>query len=390
VNLLRNKFVVIALAVVALLMLLNSFRPLWQRGRSAAPTTSAPAPKTVAAPAPTRAATNAPTSSASPQAEAVPPSPGIELGRVGWSFDGAPRRDPFQVIGPGPTNLARLYPSATELLTLNAVWWQSGNILAEVNNRIVRDGNTIKASKGNMTAEFRILNIGLERLWVKGPNGEEHVNFDPTLSLRGISVKLGEGTNAFAVEKRRLDWPYRVVNGITNDANAEAGWFTFSGKVLQKLDDGRYLVKDTTQDPPMAVILKNVPLDLVDEEPLASVRCKYVGTESYTTAGNANATRRVYDFGEPCSPPQDVIDSLKLEKEFRLQQYSRANERRFRFEMQEAEQGSASAQYMLGRRYLYGDGIAEDEEQARRWLERAAAQGELDAQATLLILGFQK
>ena len=58
--------------------------------------------------------------------------------------------------------------------------------------------------------------------------------------------------------------------------------------------------------------------------------------------------------------------------------------------MQEAEKGRASAQYMLGRRYLYGDGIAEDEEQARHWLEKAAAQGDLDAKATLLVLGFQK
>ena len=389
-NLLRNKFVVIGLAMVALLMLLNSFRPMWQRGRSSAGTTSAPAQKTGPAPAPTQAATNAPVSSASPQAEAAELRPGIELARVGWSFDGAPRRDPFQVIGPGPTNLARLYPSATELLTLNAVWWQSGNILAEVNNRIFQVGNTIRASKGDMTAEFKILNIGLERLWVHGPNGEEHVIFDPTLSLRGIDFKLREGTNAFAVEKRRLNWPYRVVNGVTNDASAEAGWSTFSGKVLQKIDDGRYLVKDTTQDPPLTVILNNVPLELADDDPLTPLRCKFVSTESYTAVGNAKHTVRVYDFGVPCSPPKDVIDGFKFQKEFLLQQYSQANERRFRIEMQEAEQGSASAQFMLGRRYLYGDGVAEDEEQARRWLEKAAAQGELDAQATLLILGFQK
>jgi TPR repeat protein len=180
------------------------------------------------------------------------------------------------------------------------------------------------------------------------------------------------------------------VNGITNDAYAEAGWSTFAGKVLQKLEDGKYLVKDTSQDPPVTVILNNVPLDLVDDEALTPVRCKDIGSEAYTAVNNAKTTRRVYDFGVPCSPPKGVIDSLKLQKEFLLQQYSQANERRFRIELQEAEQGSASAQFMLGRRYLYGDGVAEDEEQARRWLEKAAAQGELDAQATLLILGFQK
>src|SRR5436309_7525725 len=238
-NLFKNRSVVIGHGVVALLMLLNSFKPMWQRGRSRPSTASAKAEMPVAAPAPVQLASNAPAAhAATPQGEAAQSAPGIELARVGWSFDGAPRRDPFQVIGPAPGNLARLYPSATELLTLNGVWWQSGNILAEVNNRIVQIGNTLKASKGDMTAEFKILNIGLERLWVRGPNGEEHVIFDPTLSLRGIDFKLREGINdTFAIAKSRLNCPYRVVNGITNEAYADAGWFTFSVEVLQMLDD---------------------------------------------------------------------------------------------------------------------------------------------------------
>ena len=32
-NLFKNRYVVIGLGVVALLMLLNSFKPMWQRGR---------------------------------------------------------------------------------------------------------------------------------------------------------------------------------------------------------------------------------------------------------------------------------------------------------------------------------------------------------------------
>src|SRR5438094_1669258 len=142
-NLLRNKFVVIGLGVVALLMLLNSFRPMWQRGRALSSTASAKAEKPVAAPAPVQLASNAPTAQAStPQGEAAEPAPGIELARVGWSFDGAPRRDPFQVIGPGATNLTRLYPPVSEVLTLTAIWWQSGIILAAVNGNIVSEGET--------------------------------------------------------------------------------------------------------------------------------------------------------------------------------------------------------------------------------------------------------
>ena|SRR5438876_2720757 len=155
-NLLKNRYFVIGLGVVALLMLVNSFKPMWQRGRPSARTTSAPAQTQVAVPAPNRIASNAPAPSAPPLlTEAAQPTRGIDLEHVGWSFDGAPRRDPFQFINPGSTNLPRLYPTATELLTLNAVWWQSGNILADVNNRIVQVGNTITASKRGMTAEFK-------------------------------------------------------------------------------------------------------------------------------------------------------------------------------------------------------------------------------------------
>ena len=234
-NLLRNKYAVIALAVVALLMLLNSFRPMWQRGRSSARTPSAPAPKAAPAPAPTRVATNAPASTASPQVEAAQPAPGIDLARVGWSFDGAPRRDPFQVIGPGPTNLTRLHPPASELLTLDAIWWQSGTILAAINGKFVTEGDTIRG--------FTIENIGLERIWVNGPSGREQLAFDPIVSLRGITFKLGTGLDeSFVGAKARLKWPYRVVNGVTNDVRADPGWELLGGTVLEKVSDGTYRV----------------------------------------------------------------------------------------------------------------------------------------------------
>src|SRR5204862_7581098 len=117
--------------------------------------------------------------------EGTEPAPGIELARVGWSIDGAPHRDPFQVIGPGATNLTRLHPPVSEVLTLTAIWWQSGIILAAVNGNIVSEGDTVKG--------FRIENIGLEGIRVDGPDGREQLEFDPGASVRGIPVKLGTG-----------------------------------------------------------------------------------------------------------------------------------------------------------------------------------------------------
>jgi hypothetical protein len=375
--------------VVALLMLLNSFKPLWQRGRPSK--ASVQAQKTATAPAPVQSASN---TTAAPvtrtQTEAEEAASGIELSRVGWSFNGAPRHDPFQVIGPNPSNFARIYPSASELLTLNAVWWQSGSILAAINtNHVVKEGSTMRAAKGGMAVDFKIVNIGVERIWVDGPNGREEVLFDPTLSLRGISVNLGKALDdSFAGAKTHLNWPYRVVDGVTNDVSRDAGWVALAGRVVSKFEEGKYLIKKNPGD--ALVILKNVPLTRVDEEEMPSVQCKEIGSESYVAANNVKNTVKAYDFGVACSPPKDAIDGLKLQKSFILQQYKEANERRIKFEIQEAEKGDATAQYMLGRRYLYGDGIPKDEQQARHWLEASALQGNPDARSKLQSLALQQ
>ena len=56
------------------------------------------------------------------------------------------------------------------------------------------------------------------------------------------------------------------------------------------------------------------------------------------------------------------------------------------FDIDAAERGSPSAQYILGRRYLDGESVPKDEMEARRWLEKSAAQGNSDAQAALQAL----
>ena len=48
-----------------------------------------------------------------------------------------------------------------------------------------------------------------------------------------------------------------------------------------------------------------------------------------------------------------------------------------------AERGDAWAQYSLGVMYYRGRGVAQDDAQAREWLEKAAAQGNANAQFSL-------
>ncbi len=52
-----------------------------------------------------------------------------------------------------------------------------------------------------------------------------------------------------------------------------------------------------------------------------------------------------------------------------------------------AEQGDANAQYTLGSMYAEGLGVPKDYTKAREWLEKAAAQGNAYAQATLGMIG---
>lgn len=44
------------------------------------------------------------------------------------------------------------------------------------------------------------------------------------------------------------------------------------------------------------------------------------------------------------------------------------------FQKKRAEEGSPSAQYELGMRYLKGDGLDKDVETGRKWIEKSAAQ----------------
>lgn len=88
-------------------------------------------------------------------------TPGAEL----------PRRDPFQIrhlpVSAAVTNV--YYPSAMKLLTLSAIWRQTGGALAVINKRVFSEGDNI--------FRFTIQNIDADRVWVSGPNGREAVEF---------------------------------------------------------------------------------------------------------------------------------------------------------------------------------------------------------------------
>ena len=55
-------------------------------------------------------------------------------------------------------------------------------------------------------------------------------------------------------------------------------------------------------------------------------------------------------------------------------------------DLERAEQGNTQAQYLLGRRYYFGDGVPQDRGKAFEWQTRAADQGHATAQYVLGLL----
>ncbi len=363
-KLLQNPLVVGIMAVAAVALLGWRLWPILHR-----PSRSRP-PQTVATPAPPAPVSTAvvPLPVAAGKFVAVQTSAppvfqpgGIEVSPVKMnapSWSDSSQRDPFQMLGVRSANQAS-NPPAMQVLKLGAIWRQTGNMLAVLNNRVVSEGDTILG--------FTIETIGAEHVWVGGPNGREEMVF-PLRAEAGFD--------------------YRVVDGVTNNIMTDPGWQQISVTVREKLSENTYRVSIRTN---LVVVLKNVPFDLFDNQEL-SIRCKTVGNESYDarTGDKKRETVPAYDHGLPCDPPKAAIDRHETQNAFLLERYAGASALRAKSDIDEAAKGSASAQYLIGRRYLDGEGVRKDEGQARRWLEKSAAQGNLDAQAALQKIGVQK
>ena len=78
------------------------------------------------------------------------------------SWTDAPRRDPFR---------GRYEPhaEAKKVLTLKAIWRQTGVDLAVINGHVVQPGDSV--------LEFSIETIDSDSVWVVGPNGREELTF---------------------------------------------------------------------------------------------------------------------------------------------------------------------------------------------------------------------
>lgn len=139
-----------------------------RRGPRPTPTPAAAAAASPAAPAIPN--TPAPTTSPDTPTVLVPDQP-IDLPTVRTQYSrwvDSPARDPFQIVL--PTAPKAEGPRAQDILSLRAIWRQSGGRLAVINNLVLGEGDRI--------AGFSIERIEANQVWVRGTNGTEHIDFN--------------------------------------------------------------------------------------------------------------------------------------------------------------------------------------------------------------------
>lgn len=172
-SLLQNKWAVAALAVGAVGVLVYQFLPKTPTpatGRSrteARPATATPARSGTGTARATGGAAGTP-AAAAPKRPRQPADRDYLASRFREWRESAPR-DPFELFPEARTSTVDPPVYAVDLLSLTAVWRQTGSRLAVVNSRVVGERDVIEG--------FEVHSIGGDHIWVNGPNGRELVEF---------------------------------------------------------------------------------------------------------------------------------------------------------------------------------------------------------------------
>ena len=82
-------------------------------------------------------------------------------------------------------------------------------------------------------------------------------------------------------------------------------------------------------------------------------------------------------------PAQPAVSPTPADEDKEKAKQAEGLKKTIEFQKKRAEAGSASAQYELALRYLFGDGLEKDVEPGRKWLEKSAAQDYAQAKKKL-------
>jgi len=156
---LQNKVTVSILALGALVLVLAQFGLFGKIGSLTSPAATSPDTASTETAAGKPQASTASTASLKPSRPDRP----LDLDRMKQRISRwvkTPQRDPFQFF-----TRHQDAPRAADLLTLSAIWHQTGSQLAVINQKVLEEGDQIQS--------FQLERIEGERVWVRGPGGLE-------------------------------------------------------------------------------------------------------------------------------------------------------------------------------------------------------------------------
>jgi hypothetical protein len=184
-----------------------------------------------------------------------------------------------------------------------------------------------------------------------------------------------------------------------------ADWYRIQGKVLSVSTEGILVSAKDLGDEPL--FLKNYPREsaLVDGSSIKTL-AMLVGRYSYSSAGGAAKTVRMFDYGKvdeagwlqarrnaerkQAELAAKLEEARILQQRVKEQKLIEADKKALEFQKQQAARGNANAQYDLGLRYLEGRGLAKDTDEGTKLLRAAAKGGSTLAEKKLSELGIAK
>ncbi len=186
--------------------------------------------------------------------------------------------------------------------------------------------------------------------------------------------------------------PWRNRNGATNQV-ATSGGVMFEGRVV-RADSHGLLIQGTANGKQSQFLLVNFPYKAAKDEMIGAAHDLYAwptGIVTDPTVTNKISMIRKFDYGKPCTP---VPAQLPTAAEFADAKFESAKKKNthyreaFKESHDLAVAGDVESQWKLGELYLSGHGCPVDTNEARIWLEKAAAGGNTNAIADLRILGM--
>lgn len=190
-----------------------------------------------------------------------------------------------------------------------------------------------------------------------------------------VGTELRDSINANFMQRAWAMKQWRVVEGRTNNLT-DPGWAYIQGTVAQNTYNGLHVYTGSER-----ILIANAPAT-ADDQPFQGW-AKEVGLHSYSTVGGSSSTIRKFDYGVPVQPPAQPVIREAPPRPLTIEEQAAQGERILKYQFAEAEKGLPSFQYIVGRRYLNGDGVTQSVAQAKIWFNKAAEQGNTDARAAL-------